>query len=210
MMMNDQQATSLKLVDPQFLLKLVRSAQRINLLLAAALFGFIGLRVWQLTHPMPPYFIYTDGHGQPYRRYPLNQPDLSDDAVLGFAVGNIVDAYAVNWQDYRTRLTEVSHHFTRNGWMSFGSSFVKVGDLAKLKEAKLVGSAKPDAAAIILHEGVVGTRYTYEISFPLTAIYQNETRRIVEHLNMLVWVVRTPVVNHPEGVAIDQMNAIPQ
>jgi hypothetical protein len=44
----------------------------------------------------------------------------------------------------------------------------------------------------------------------MTVTYANENQEITEHLNMNVIVVRAPAINHPNGIAIDQLNAVPQ
>jgi intracellular multiplication protein IcmL len=209
-MSNESQAISQKLVDPAFLLGLVKFNQRTNLVLAAALLLFVGDKVWEAAHPPQPFFIYTDAEGKPYRSFPLNQQIMTDADVLNWTQDVVQNAYDINWRDYRTQLTQTSHEFTLPGWSSFGQSFIQTGDLDKLKQSRLVGDAQLTGAAVMVAEGVVGSVYTYQIQFPMTVTYANENQEITEHLNMNVIVVRAPAINHPNGIAIDQLNAVPQ
>lgn len=209
-MMNDQEAISRRLLDPAFLMRLVQNAGRVNLVLAFGLLGYTALQLWAFTHPPKPLIIYTQRDGRPYRTYPLSQPIMSDRKVLDWTVRTVVKAYAVNYLNYRVKFTEVSHRFTPHGWGTFAEDFVGKGDLAKLKAAKMVGQAKPLAAAIIRDQEVVGNRYTYLITFPLYVRYENQDRMISEHVNIRALVVRVPVVDHPDGIAIAQLNAVPQ
>ena len=209
-MSNENQAISHKLVDPVFLLGLVKFNQRTNLVLAAALLLFVGDKVWEATHPPEPYFIYTDAEGKPYRSFPLNQPVMADADVLNWTENIVQNAYDINWRDYRSQLTQTSHNFTVAGWSSFGQSLVQTGDLDKLKESRMVGDAQVTGAAVMVAEGTVGSVDTYQIQFPMTVTYANESQQIAERLNMNVIVVRAPAINHPDGIAIDQLNAVPQ
>jgi intracellular multiplication protein IcmL len=209
-MSNENQAVQQKLVDPAFLLALVRFNLRINLILAAALLIFVGDKVWQLAHPQAPYFIYTNSEGKPYRSFPLNQPVMADAQVLNWTQNVVQNAYDINWRDYRSQLTQTSHDFTVQGWSSFAQSLIQTGDLDKLKQARLVGDAEVTGAAVMVAEGEVGSVYTYQVQFPLTVTYANEVQQITEHLNMNIIVVRAPAINHPDGVAIDQLNAVPE
>lgn len=209
-MMNDQEALSLKLTNPGFLLKLVRQSHRVNLLLAAALLASVGVTIWQRTHPPQPIIIGTDGQGKPRRIYPLSQPVMRDNAVARWAVQRVSAAFNIDWRDYRTKLTAASQDFTVAGWRSFGASLVTTGDIAKMKAAKLVGWATPTGGASMVHEGVVGDRYTYELTFPLRTTFENERQQIEQTLVMHVIVVRASEDNHPSGLAIAQVNAVPQ
>jgi intracellular multiplication protein IcmL len=81
--------------------------------------------------------------------------------------------------------------------------------LQKLKDARLVGSAQPERAAVIVHASVIGDRMEWQIQFPLLVSYENENETHTEHLMVTAMVVRTSDTAHPDGVAIDQVNAPP-
>lgn len=209
-MINDQQAISLKLTDPRFLLKLVQQSHRVNLVLAAALFAWIGVSLWQWTHPPQPIIIGTDGSGQPRQIQPLSRPVMSDNAVSRWAVQTVAAAFNIDWRDYRSKLTAASQNFTVAGWDSFGASLVTTGDIDKMKQAKLVGWAEPTGGTTMIHEGLVGDRYTYELTFPLRVTFENERQEIEQTLVMHVIVERASEDDHPSGLAIAQVNAVPQ
>ena len=79
----------------------------------------------------------------------------------------------------------------------------------KLKTARLVATAVPQKAATIRERAVIGGVLTYKIELPLLVTYENENNSPSQHLLVTVLVVRAIETRHPDGIAIDQINAPP-
>jgi intracellular multiplication protein IcmL len=206
---NQTAAVNRKVSDPEFAQRLLRRSFIVNAVQAVAIAGLIGDIGWRDTHPPPAHYFYTDGHGTPREVYPLDYPVMGDAEVEVWTVSSIVAVYTIDFQNYRQQLSMASHHFTVEGWNSFGAAFVNSGNLAKLKGARLVASAQPQRAAVIVHKTVIGDRLTWDIQFPLLVTYENENETHTEHLMVTALVVRTSEADHPDGVAIEQVNAPP-
>lgn len=206
---NQSAAIERKIASPEFMQRLLRRSFLLNAVQGGAVLALIGNMIWADTHPSPSHYFYTDGHGTPREVYPLDAPVMSEADLEVWTVNTVVAVYTVDFKNYRDQLSKASEHFTVEGWRSFGLAFIRSGNLQKLKEARLVASAQPERAAVIVHEGVIGDRMTWQIQFPLLVTYENENETHTEHLMVTALVVRTPDRTHPDGVAIEQVNAPP-
>jgi intracellular multiplication protein IcmL len=208
-MRNQAAAVSRKLSDPEFMQRLLRRSFIVHGIQGIALIGIMGDLVWRDTHPARAHYFYTDGKGTPREVYPLDYPVMSDAQVAVWTVNSIVAAFSIDFQHYRQQLSQASQHFTVEAWRSFGTAFIQSGNFEKMKQARLSAAAQPQGAGVIVHKSVIGDRLTWQIQFPLAVTYQNENETHTEHLMVTVLVVRTSETDHPDGIAIEQVNAPP-
>jgi intracellular multiplication protein IcmL len=206
---NQSAAIDRKIASPEFTQLLLRRSFLLNAVQGVAIVALVGNTLWADTHPPRSHYFYTDGHSTPREIYPLDYPVMSEADLEVWTVNSIVAAYTIDFKNYRDQLSKASEHFTVEGWRSFGTAFINSGNLQKLKEARLVASAQPERAAVIVHEGVIGERMTWQIQFPLIVTYENENETHTEHLMVTALVARTSDTAHPDGVAIEQVNAPP-
>lgn len=208
-MKNQSQAVDRKLSDPEFSQALLRRSFLVQSVLAAGIVGLVADRIWISHHPPQPKFFYTDGKGTPYEIQPLDAPVMAEADLLIWTTRSIVAAYTVNFAEYRDQLSRAAAHFTIRGWNSFGAAFIRTGNFEKLKSARLVATAVPEKAATIRERAVIGGVLTYKIELPLLVTYENENNSPSQHLLVTVLVVRAIETRHPDGIAIDQINAPP-
>ncbi len=208
-MKNQAQAVDRKLSDPEFSQALLRRSFLIQTVLAAGIVGLVADRVWVSHHPPQPKFFYTDGKGTPYEIQPLDAPVMAEADLLMWTTKSIVAAYTVNFREYPDQLNRAAARFTVRGWNSFGAAFIQTGNFDQLKRARLVATAVPERAATIRERAVIGSVLTYRIELPLLVTYENENTTVPQHLLVTVLVVRAIETQHPDGIAIDQINAPP-
>lgn len=209
-MMNSEEAVTRKLVDPVFLLRLIRLQQAVNLLFAGALVLMAGLWGWQRLHPPQIIPIATSLSGRPVRLIPLDKPGLSDRKVLQWTSATVRRAYAIDWRDFAGALDRDAHRFTVEAWNQFALSLKKSGNLSKIKSARMTGWVKPDGAARIVNRGVIGSYFTWEIVDPITVHYENNDEEITDPLIVTLYVRRAAFGHDRAGLAIEQINAVPQ
>lgn len=208
-MKNQAEAIARKLSDPDFAQSMMRRSFLVHAIQAVALGGLVVDRIWIGHHPPTPQFFYTDGKGTPYQIVPLDAPVMSDADLLTWAVNSVVAAYTVNFKEYRDQLSKAAAHFTIRGWNSFGAAFVRTGNFEQIKRARLVATAQPERAATIRDRAIIGGQLTYRVELPLIVTYENENTANSAHLMVTLLVVRAIETTHPDGVAIDQINAPP-
>ena len=166
--------------------------------------------VYDTLRPPLPNIWYTDGNQDDmYRVFPLSQPVLAADWITKWAEAATLQAYAVDFVNYRAEFTAAEKNFTPRGWASFAQSFINSGNLKKLISARLVGSAQAQAPPIVKSVSIVKGSYSFVVEFPLVATYQNDNERVTEQLMVDVYVVHVSVFQHPDGIAIDHIIATP-
>jgi len=208
-MTNQSDAVARKLSNPDFTQRMLRRSFMVHTLQGLAIAGLVADRIWIGHHPPEPHFFYTDGKGTPYEMMPLDAPVMSDADLLTWTVNSVVAAYTVNFKEYADQMTKAAAHFTIRGWNSFGTAFIKTGNFDAIKRARLVATAQPERAATIPERAVIGGQLTYKVELPLIVTYENENSKNSSRLLVTLLVVRAIEVTHPDGVAIDQLNAPP-
>ena len=208
-MSNHPAAVARKLSDPDFMQTLLRRSFAIQTAMAVTIVGLAADHIWVAHHPPAPHYFYTDGKGTPYEIAALDAPVMSDDELLEWTVRSVLAAYTVNFKEYRDQLNRASAHFTIKGWNTFGSEFIQTGNFEKMQRARLVVTAQPDQAATIRDRVVVGGTLTYVVEAPIIVSYENENEKNTQRLLVTLHVIRAIETEHPDGIAIDQLNAPP-
>ncbi len=96
-------------------------------------------------------------------------------------------------------------HYTLNGWNTFAKSFITQGNLAKLRDAKLLCYAQPTRAATVRAETVVQGHARYVIQFPFIQTCENVNQQNTQVLMATVTIDRVEDLDHPDGLAIEQL-----
>lgn len=196
--------------SPEDLFSRLLWAQTVSLGLSLAMIVCLIQSVVRVIDPPRPHITYTSGHGEEYPVYPLREPVLAGSWVTQWAEAAVLQAYAVDFAAYNSEFYNASRRFTRRGWLSFRHSFIVTGDFEKLVQGRLVGSAQAQAPPVVMAVDHMDGRYAWHIQFPLVATYQNGNDRVPEQLMVDVTVVRVPIADHPDGMAIDRIEATPQ
>src|SRR5262245_6955283 len=93
----------------------------IGVLLVTIIIIFIlaGILAYLLSHPPAPKYFATDSQGRIIQLTPLDEPNLSQAALLQWANIAAVAAYTYNFVNYRQELQAASEFFTPDGWNAF-------------------------------------------------------------------------------------------
>ncbi len=156
--------------------------------------------------PNPQYFA-TTADGRVIKLVPLSQPNLSKRAVLQWAVQAATSAYSYNFVNYRKQLEEASNYFTPEGWQQFLKSLEASRNLKAVEAKKLVVSAVPTGAPVVVQEGLIRGRYAWKIQMPMLVTYQSASTQIQQSLFITMLVTRVPTLNAPKGIGIAQFVA---
>jgi intracellular multiplication protein IcmL len=208
-MKNQSAAVSRKLSDPEFTQRLLRRSFLLHGVQGVALIAMVGDMFWRDAHPPTSHYFYTDGAGTPREVFPLDAPVMSDAEVVNWTINSVIAAYSVDFQHYRKQLSDASQHFTVDAWRAFGTSYITSGNFQKMKDARLSVLAVAQGAGVILHKEVVGDRMTWQIQFPMLISPENENAVYQQKLMVTALVGRTTETDHPDGIAIQQLNAPP-
>ncbi|MHB1285574.1 MAG: type IVB secretion system apparatus protein IcmL/DotI [Leptospirales bacterium] len=175
----------------------------IALLASVILNGALG---WALVHKRPVYFAATnDGRILPL--VPLSRPAMSDRSVVSWATSVATSAYSYDFVNWRKALSSLSPDFTKAGFDSFIGSLKSSGNLKLVSDNRMVASAVPISAGVVVAKGLLKGVYVWKIQVPILVTYQAAKSSVSQNLLVTLLVVRRSVLSHPKGMAVAQFLA---
>jgi intracellular multiplication protein IcmL len=160
------------------------------------------------TEPTPTYFASTDS-GRIIPLVPLNQPNLTDQALLRWASEAVVSVYSYNFINFREVLQNSEKYFTSAGWRSFMDALNKSKNLDAVKENKLVVSAMISAAPIVTRKGISGRGYyTWIVQVPVLVHFESADQHNDQSYVVQVEIRRVSTLDNIYGVGIDKFNVL--
>lgn len=209
-MRNQAAAVTRRLSDPDFQGTLVNRHIALTLGMGVLLGISLLHDAWEWSHPVQPRFFFTDGKHAPRPVVALDSPIVDDTQLLEWTVQTILAPYNIDYYNYPTELNTASRRFTVHGWNTFADSFVKQGNFDEVKRARLLCHAQAVRAAVIHQTSFVQGALTYQVQVPIVQTCENVNQTSSNNLVITALVIRTSDDDHPDGLAIDQLVAVPQ
>ncbi len=138
----------------------------------------------------------------------LNEPNLSNPALMSWVAQSATEVMTFGFNDYRRRLQEASRNFTRRGWESFTQALQRSRIIEMVESNQQVVTAAPSGAPILKSEGLVAGRYQWEVQLPMILSYQAGSKMRSDDILLTLIVVRVPRLENPNGVGIEQWLAV--
>jgi intracellular multiplication protein IcmL len=177
----------------------------LGMLLIIGLLFFWGF--YERTHkPVPQYFA-TTYDGKLIALTPLNEPNLQDNALLQWATEAAVNSYTFNFVNFRKALQDIRIYFTKNGYLNFLKALKDSNNLDAVQNKKLVVSAVPTGAPVILRKGLykdgsVSGVYGWNVQMPMVLTYQSATEQFKQNIVLNLLITRMSTLESPKGVGI--------
>ena len=186
-----------------------RTTKDTNLALSVVLLVSVTMNAllgWALVHKRPVYFAATnDGRILPL--VPLSRPAMEDRSVMSWATNVAISAYSYDFVNWRKALSSLSPDFTKEGFASFIGSLKASGNLKLVSDNRMVASAVPSEAGVIIAKGLLKGVYVWKIQVPILVTYQAARSSVSQNLLVTLMVVRRSVLSHPKGLAVAQFLA---
>lgn len=160
--------------------------------------------VYMLTHPPAPKYFATDSQGRLLPVLPLNEPNLSDAALLQWTNMAVVSAFTFDFVNYRTQLQSASQYFTTEGWQEFLNALKSSGNISSVISGRMTVSAVATGAPVISQQGTIDNRYVWRIKMPMLITYQG-TQITQQNVMANILVVRISTLTNPKGIGIAQL-----
>lgn len=138
----------------------------------------------------------------------LNEPNLSNPALMSWVAQYATEVMTFGFNDYRRRLQEASRNFTRRGWESFTQALQRSRIIEMVESNQQVVTAAPSGAPILKSEGLVSGRYQWEVQLPMILSYQAGSKSRSDNVLVTLIIVRVPRLENPNGVGIEQWLAV--
>ena len=132
---------------------------------------------------------------------------MEDRAIVSWATTVATSAYSYDFVNWRKALSSLSPDFTKEGFASFIGSLKSSGNLKLVEDNRMVASAVPTAAGVVVAKGLLKGVYVWKIQVPILVTYQAARSSVSQNLLVTLLVVRRSVLSHPKGLAVAQFLA---
>lgn len=178
------------------------------MILVLVLIGQIGFIFFlHATRTMPSYYATTHD-GKQIRLIPLDEPNLTTDALLDWVKSAAVASYSFDFVNWSESLSNVKSYYTPNGYQNFMKALQASGSLEGVRSKKLVVSAVQTGTPVILKEGLINSRYSWQVQLPMLISYQSASEVIKQDINMTMLITRVPTLESEKGIGIAQLSVI--
>lgn len=151
--------------------------------------------------PTPTYFATTES-GRIIPLIPLDQPNLSDKALVQWASSAVISVYTYNFNNYRQVFQDNRKYFTPDGWQQFISALTRSRNLQAVTSKKLVLSAVLSSAPIVNREYIQDGRYTWQLQIPVMVTYESLSEEFHQNLIVVLTIQRISTLDSVDGVGI--------
>ena len=141
--------------------------------------------------------------GRMINNYRLDDPVFSDDHILQWTANAVRQSFSLDFMHWSEQLQTVSGKFSADGWRHFLEAMKKSNNLETLTKLKMVSDAQVTGAPKLLQKAVLGGHYVWKIELPILVTYNNNNQVIPMPMEVTVIVMRVPVEQNPERIAIN-------
>jgi len=160
--------------------------------------------IYKFTHPRPPQYFATTTEGKILPLYALSQPMASDAEILQWSTEAVRSLYNYSFVNWRGQLQKASENFTPRGWQAFQDQLKASRNLETVVADRLVVSATPTAAPVIIDQQIINGRYSWKVKLPMLISYVGG-RNFQQPVEVVMLISRVPVLNTPKGYSIVQL-----
>jgi len=152
------------------------------------------------------YALSSDGNLTPV--IPLDNPIQSKEQVLSWTSEAVATAFSLSFANYQQQLNDTRYLFTESGWTGFREALTRSRMLETIIQQKLVSTAVPEAAPVIVSSGTVADgRYAWRLEIPLLVSLDSASAVSQQRFLLEVVVQRVSETENPRGLAIGQIIA---
>lgn len=180
------------------------------LLIVAINCGLAGLLFYQIKNPPAPQYFPITPDGRMINNYRLDDPVFSDDHILQWTADAVRQSFSLDFMHWSSQLQAASTKFSPEGWRFFLQAFKKSNNLETLTQLKMVSNAEITGAPRLLQKAVLGGHFVWKVQLPILVTFTNASQVIPVPMEVTVIVVRVPVEENPERIAINNFLPIAQ
>lgn len=180
----------------------------IAVLLLIALIAIVVLSsivLYQETHQPTPKYFATTSSGKLIPMVPLDEPNLSNQAILQWAATAASSLYTYNFVNYRDVFSSNAQYFTRGGYSAFLNQVSDSRNLGAVTSKKLMLTGVPAGAPVITDASNVDGIYTWTIQVPIVVTYQSLSTKRNASLLLIMQVKRLSTLDSKYGIGISNL-----
>jgi intracellular multiplication protein IcmL len=165
--------------------------------------GLAALLIYQFKNPPQPQYFAVTPDGRMINNYRLDDPVFTDDHVLQWTADAIRETFSLDYMHWAEQLQAVSGKFSGPGWKEFLKAFKSSNNLETLTKLKMVANAEVTGSPRLVQAAILGGHYVWKIQLPILVTFTNANQVIPMPMDVTVIVMRVPVEESPERIAIN-------
>lgn len=159
----------------------------------------------------PPRYFATTIYGEPLPLIPLDQPNMEDNALKTWAMEAAIDAYDMNFVNYRYAIQKARNYFTPAGYELYLNAIKESRNLDAVKRKKMIVYAKINGIPQILKTTYtdpnlnVDGAFAWQVQIPVVVTYENSNPqdKIVQSNVLTILITRMNPLESPTSIGID-------
>jgi hypothetical protein len=131
-------------------------------------------------------------------------PVVNRNAVSTFAGEAFGSVYGYDFAKYRAQIQQAAEFFTESGYSSYQNQLQQSGNLAAVTQKKLTVTATVTGPIVVTRQGLVGSRFKWDVEFPASLTYESSSERFRQDVLVTMRVTRLePKEITKRAIAID-------
>ena len=151
-----------------------------------------------------PRFFATTSTGDIIPMVPLNQPLVSEAALMSWAKEAVTATFTYDFVNYQRQLQALRNRFTNSGWRNFIRALGQSDFFNTVKAKQLAVTATPSGTAVIKDSIPIRGVWTWRIQVPMQVSFESASERKVERVIVELLVKRVSTLQNQRGLGIDQ------
>lgn len=160
--------------------------------------------------PHPRYFA-TNIEGAPLPLIPLDQPNMQDNALKTWAMEAAIEAYNMNFVNYRFAIQKARNYFTPDGYELYLKAIKDSRNLEAVKRKKMIVHAQINGQPQILTDSnkdpsfTVNGAFAWRVQIPIIVTYENSNPndKIVQPIILTITITRMNPLESPVSIGIN-------
>jgi intracellular multiplication protein IcmL len=169
-----------------------------------------GILFYQFKNPPQPQFFPITPDGRLINNYGLDDPIFTDDRVLQWTADAVRQTFSLDFMHWQDQLQSASNKFSQSGWTEFLKAFKESNNLETLTKLKMVSNAEITGAPQLMKKQVVGGHFAWVVQLPILVTMTNSNQVIPVPMDVTIIVIRVPVEDNPERIAINNFLPVVQ
>jgi intracellular multiplication protein IcmL len=169
-----------------------------------------GLLYYQFKNPPQPQYFAITPDGRIINNYALSDPVFPNDHVLQWTADAVRQTFSLDFMHWSQQLQTSSVKFSASGWKEFVKAFKASNNLDTLVKLKMVSNAEVTGAPQLVQTAVLNGVYAWKIQVPILVTLTNANQVIPLPMDVTVIVIRVPVEESPERIAINNFLPVVQ
>jgi len=179
--------------------------RKLAIILVIALFVSVSFNIVLFKIQPDVRVIALDESGRAVKVISLKEPMLTPAKLQTWVVEKSVELYTYDFRNWRKHFQKMGGEFTSHGWTEFSNAMKESRTIELIEDDDVIVSAVPLGAAVIVKEGDLNGVYAWKVEFPLLVTYEGASDVRTQELLVTAVIVRDNLVEHPVGIAIEQI-----